>query len=90
MVLIQGVVRKHFDPKAVGVVFMNLSRLASQWEEIVNTGLLNLEKESMRRFDGLIATIERLMASAGQEAPRIREDLDSLESLRAEVLRREG
>ena len=44
----------------------------------------------MRRLDGLVATVERLIAAAGQEAPRIREDLDSLESLRAEVLRSEG
>ena len=83
MVLVQGVVKRHFERKVTDVVFMNLSRLASQWEEIVSGALLTLEKESMRRLDGLIATIERLIASAGQEAPRIREDLDALESLRA-------
>jgi hypothetical protein len=44
----------------------------------------------MRGLDGLVATIERLIASAGQEAPRIRVDRDSLESLRAEVLSSEG
>jgi len=44
----------------------------------------------MRRLDGLVATIERLIASAGQEAPRIREDLNSLESLPARVLSSEG
>ena len=87
MALVQGVVKRHFERKVTDVVFMNLSRLASQWEEIVNGALLSLEKESMRQLDGLVATIERLIASAGQEAPRIREDLDSLESLRTELLR---
>ena len=90
MVLVQGLVKRHFERKLAGVIFMNLSRLASQWEEIVSGALLSLEKESMRRLDGLVATVERLIAAAGQEAPRIREDLDSLESLRAEVLRSEG
>jgi hypothetical protein len=82
MALVQGVVQRHFERKVVEVVFMNLSRLASQWEEIVNGSLAALERESMRRLDGLIATIERLIASAGQEAPRIREDLEKLEALR--------
>ena len=44
----------------------------------------------MRRLDGLVTSIEGLIAFAGQVAPRIREDQDSLESLLAEVLRREG
>ena len=86
MVLVQGVVKRHFERKAADVVFMNLSRLASQWEGIVTGTLSALEKESMRRLDGLVATIERLIASAGQEAPHIREDLNSLESLRTQVL----
>jgi hypothetical protein len=63
------------------VVFMNLSRLASQWEEVVGAALLTLEKDSIARLDTLIATIEKLIASAGQDAPRIREDLDRLESV---------
>ena len=90
MALVQGVVKKHFERKVADVVFMNLSRLASQWEGIVTGTLSALEKESMRRLDGLVATIERLIASAGQEAPRIREDLDALESLRTQILGSEG
>jgi GTP-binding protein EngB required for normal cell division len=86
MLLVQGLVKRHFERKVADVVFMNLSRLASQWEEIVNGALLSLEKESMRGLDGLVATIERLIASAGQEAPRIREDLNGLESFRTRVL----
>jgi len=61
---------------------MNLSRLASQWEEIVNGALLKLEKDAMRRLDSLVATIQKLIASAGQEAPQIRQDLERLQELR--------
>ncbi len=81
MALVKGTIRRHFARKVGDVVFMNLSRLASQWEAIVNAALLALEKEATRRLDGLIATVEHLMASAKQEAPQIREDLHQLEGL---------
>ena len=82
MTIFRGIVGRHFERKVGDVVFMNLSRLTSQWEEIVNGALLKLEKDSMRRLDSLVATIQKLIASAGQEAPRIREDLERLEELR--------
>ncbi len=85
MALLKGAVKKHFEHKVADVVFMNLSRLASQWDEIVRGALTAVEKESARRLDSLIATIERLIASAGLEAPRIREDLKRLQSLRSEL-----
>jgi hypothetical protein len=90
MALVKGVVKKHFGGKVGDVVFMNLSRLASQWEDIVSAALLALEKEAMRRLDGLIATIEKLVASAEQEAPQIREDLQHLEGLRNQLARGNG
>jgi GTP-binding protein EngB required for normal cell division len=82
MTLFRGIVGRHFERKAGDVVFMNLSRLTSQWEEIVNRALLKLEKDAMRRLDSLVATIQSLIASAGQEAPRIRQDLEQLQALR--------
>jgi GTP-binding protein EngB required for normal cell division len=82
MALVQGAVLKHYHRKVEDLVFTNLSRLASQWEEIVNGSLRALEKESIRRLDGLIGTIEKLIASAGQQAPQIREDTQRIEELR--------
>jgi hypothetical protein len=82
MALVEGVVLKHYHHKVEDLVFTNLSRLASQWEDIVNASLRVLEKESIRRLDGLIATIEKLIASAGQQAPQIHEDIQRLEEVR--------
>jgi len=82
MSLLQGAVKRHFEHRVGDAVFMNLSRLASQWEEIVNRSLFALEKDAMRQLDGLIATIEKLIASAGQDAPRIRADLERLRAFR--------
>lgn len=66
---------------------MNLSRLASQWEEIVSASFGVLENEAVRRLDSLIGTIEKMITSAVQEAPRIRDDLNRLAHLRAELAR---
>jgi GTP-binding protein EngB required for normal cell division len=81
MVLIKGLLRRHFEQKICDVVAINLSRLASQWEEIVNASLSALEKEAIRRFDGLVATIENLTALEGHRAAEIRADLASLAKL---------
>jgi hypothetical protein len=78
MALIKGLVRRHFERRISAAVFMNLSRLASQWEEIVNAALSALEKESIQRLDSLIATLERLTAADSCEAAAIRADLASV------------
>jgi GTP-binding protein EngB required for normal cell division len=85
MALVRGVVSKHYHYKVGELVFTNLSRLASQWEAIANASLGALENESLRRLDGLIGTIGKLIASAGQQAPRIREDIGRLEQLRHRI-----
>ncbi|MBI2563192.1 MAG: dynamin family protein [candidate division NC10 bacterium] len=87
MDIVKGAVKRHFQHKAADVAVMNLSRLASQWVGRVHAALFALEKEAMRRLDGLIATIEKLLAAAGQEAPQIREDLQRLEGLRNDLAR---
>jgi GTP-binding protein EngB required for normal cell division len=87
MTLARGAMRKHYQRKVEDLVFTNLSRLASQWAEIADAALLALEKESLRRLDGLIGTIEKLIASARQQAPEIREDIERLEALRRRLAR---
>ncbi len=85
MGLFRGVVKSHFERTVAQVVFMNLSRLASQWEAAVNDSLSTSEKNSLNRLDGLVATIEALVASGGQEAPQIEADLERMLSLQREL-----
>jgi GTP-binding protein EngB required for normal cell division len=82
MALVRRPILRHYHHKVEDLVYTNLSRLTSQWEEIINQSLASLEKEALRRLDGLISTIENLIASAGQEGPQIREDLNAVEDLR--------
>lgn len=85
MPLVKGIVENHFRRRIADVVFKNLSRLASQWEQKINPALAAMEKEALGRLDDLVATLERLLASAGQQAPQIREDLEEAERLRASL-----
>ena len=82
--LIKGAVRRHFDRQVSDKLFTNVSRLASQWETIINSALLNLEKEAERRLDELVATVGHLIeTSEGDRLPAIRQDLARIESLRS-------
>jgi GTP-binding protein EngB required for normal cell division len=85
MSLLKGQLKRHFERKAADVVFMNLSRLASQWEEVVNASVSMIEKEAIHRLDGLISTIEKLTALAGGETVRIRADLGHLAEMRVSL-----
>jgi hypothetical protein len=82
MSLAKGILRRHFRRTIAEVVFKNLSRLASQWEKSVNTALDAMDKEAAGRLEDLIGTVERLIAGAGDKAPRIRDDLSRLNSSR--------
>ncbi|MGA2119873.1 MAG: dynamin family protein [Bryobacteraceae bacterium] len=77
--LIKAAVRRHFARTISYLVYQNLSRLATQWEESINGALWGVEKEARRRLDELLATIERVVESGNTElAPQLRADLERL------------
>ena len=81
--LIQAVVRRHFARTISYLVYLNLSRLSTQWEESVNGALWGVEAEARRRLDELMGTVERLVESGNNErAPQLRADLERLEMAR--------
>ena len=59
----------------------NISRLTSQWQEIVTTAVLQLQREAEGRIDDLVATVDRLTATETTEVTRIREDLANLDTI---------
>ncbi|MEJ2146679.1 MAG: dynamin family protein [Acidobacteriota bacterium] len=77
-------VERHFERTVQDVVYMNLSRLTTQWEEIVSAAILSLEREARERLDALVGTVEKLVNSTSDEVPQLREDLRRLHELRAE------
>ena len=77
--MIRAVVRRHFARTISYVVYQNLSRLSTQWEQSVNAALWSVEKEAKRRLDELIGTVERLIeTSSNQRAPQLRADLEAI------------
>ena len=85
--LIKPVVRRHFARTIAYLIYQNLSRLSTQWEESVNGALWGVEKEARRRLDELMGTVARLVESGGNErAPQLRADLERIETARKSLV----
>ena len=83
VVFIKSLVRRHFTQRIPEIAYANISRLTPQWEESIHAALLSIGKETERRLDQLIATVERLIVTASSDRmPGIRNDLDRMESAR--------
>lgn len=89
--MIKAAVRRHFARTISYLIYQNISRLSTQWEESVNGALWSVEKESRRRLDELIGTVERLVESTSNErAPQLRADLERLEQARKSLAAETG
>ncbi len=78
--MVKAAVRRHFAGAISYLVYQNLSRLTTQWEESVNGALWGVDKEAARRLDELMGTVERLVESGGDEREaQLRADLERLE-----------
>jgi GTP-binding protein EngB required for normal cell division len=81
--LIRSAVHRHFARTISYLVYTNLSRLSTLWEESIHGALWAVEKESRRRLEELLCTVERLVESSSNErAPQLRADLERLEQAR--------
>ena len=78
--LIKRMVRRHFEGKISYLVYQNLSRLSTQWEESIHGALWAVEKEAKRRLNELVGTVERLLETGDERAPQIHADLTRLHS----------
>jgi GTP-binding protein EngB required for normal cell division len=86
MALLRRAVFQRFRRRIADETFKNLSRLTTQWQEIVSGAVFELQKEAERRLDELVATLERLTSLAQQEAPQIKADLERLDLAAHKVL----
>ena len=85
---VETMVRRHFTRTISNLVSQNLSRLATQWEESINAALWRVEKESRRRMDELMTTVDRLVGSGVKKrTPQLRADLERIETARKSIAR---
>lgn len=85
MSLLRGAVFRRFRNRIAGEVFKNLSRLTSQWEEIVNSAIFELQREAEKRMQDLLATVDALVSASSDSAPQIRADLERLRAALAAI-----
>ena len=80
MWLVKPLVRRHFDDKVPYMIEKNLSRLTTQWDNSIRAATTQILKEAHRRLDELIETVERLITTAQNDLPKIRTDLELIDS----------
>jgi GTP-binding protein EngB required for normal cell division len=85
MSVLRGAVFRRFRNRIADEVFKNLSRLTSQWENIVTGAILELQREAEKRMEALLETVQGLVSASSDSAPQIRADLERLEAAIAEM-----
>lgn len=82
--LLGGAVKMRFLHKVEYETLKNLSRLTTQWTDIVAGAVHDMQREAERRLEELIKTIDHLTASTAR-APDIRSDLDRVRQAQANL-----
>jgi hypothetical protein len=95
MSLFKPLVRRHFIGDVPYMIEKNLSRLATQWDESIRAAMMEILKEANRRLDELINTVERLISTTADGAPKLRADIERVNSClnelcAAEVIAKRG
>jgi GTP-binding protein EngB required for normal cell division len=81
MSLLRGAVFSRFRRKIADETFKNLSRLTSQWEDIVTFAIVGLQREAETRLMDLLTTVKTLVSASSEGSPDIRRDLERLREL---------
>lgn len=80
MWLVGRLAERHFARRLPYIVEKNLSRLTSQWDESIRAEMVRTGKEAEQRFAELISTVEQLIATSSDGLPKLREDLEQVDS----------
>jgi GTP-binding protein EngB required for normal cell division len=81
MNLLRGAVFSRFRRKIADETFKNLSRLTTQWENIVTSAILGLQREAEKRLVDLLTTVQMLVSASSEGSPEIKRDLARLQAL---------
>lgn len=85
MPLFRGALKTRFRDRIDYETTKNLSRLSTQWADIVAAAITAMQREAERRLSDLIKTVEHLTASSAARAPEIRLDLERIYRAEAEL-----
>jgi GTP-binding protein EngB required for normal cell division len=85
MTLLGGAVKMRCLHKVDYETFKNLSRLTTQWTDIVAATAVNIQREAERRLEELITTVNHLTATSTAHVLDIRSDLDRVRQAQASL-----
>lgn len=78
MFIFRRLFERHYLNQVSGEVFVNLSRLAAQWEERINKAIEGMKKQALKYVQDELATIESLLSKAHGRTDEIRKTMDEL------------
>lgn len=78
MFIFRPLFEKHFLRMIPGEVFVNLSRLAAQWEDRINKAIEGMKKQALNYVQEEIATIESLLSKAQGRSEEIKAIIQEL------------
>ena len=82
---VRGLVKRHLLAKLRWESEKNISRLTSQWEQIINAALLAIQHQAEQRLDEYVAMVESLLSMANSGSQSIRDDLNTIQTLRGSI-----
>jgi GTP-binding protein EngB required for normal cell division len=82
MSMLRQAVFRRLRRKITDETFKNLSRLSSQWNDIVTGAIFQLQREAESRVEDLLATVERLTLSPYRALDQIKNDIARLDEMK--------
>jgi GTPase Era involved in 16S rRNA processing len=78
MFIFRPLFERHYLNEVPNEVFVNLSRLAAQWEDRINKAIDGMKKQALKYVQDELATIESLLSKAHGQSDVIRRTVDEL------------
>ena len=78
MFIFRPLFERHYLNEVTNEVFVNLSRLAAQWEDRINKAIEGMKKQGLKYVQDELATIEALLSRAQGQTEEIQRTIDEL------------
>jgi GTPase Era involved in 16S rRNA processing len=81
MFIFRPLFERHYLNEIPNEVFVNLSRLAAQWEDRINKAIDGMKKQALKYVQDELATIESLLFRAQGQTEEIRRTIEELKKI---------
>ncbi|HEX7402227.1 MAG TPA: hypothetical protein VF369_08620 [candidate division Zixibacteria bacterium] len=81
MFIFRPLFERHYLSEVPNEVFVNLSRLAAQWEDRINKAIDGMKKQALKYVQNELATIESLLSKAHGQTDEIQRMIEELKEI---------